>query len=215
MGRPRRIHFPGAYYHVTARGNNKAKIFLSTEDKLRYKKRIQHTKEKFNFRLYSYTIIPNHPHLYLQIDEEALSNIMHSISTSYGKYFNHKYERVGHVFQSRYYARLVDSDEYSLNVVRYIHRNSVEAGLVDHPDEYPWCSHQNYIGAAEDDLVDTEFILRMFSDDPDHARRLYKDFMSSDDDWDPGDYTEKESNIPVLGGTSWRAEIRDRIGSDK
>lgn len=87
----------------------------------------------------------------------------------------------GHLFQGRHDARLVDTDPYFLDVLRYIHRNPVTAGLVDHAEAYRWSSHRAYLGLEDTPWLTTEFGLRMFSEDPRDARAAYVRFMTVSD----------------------------------
>jgi putative transposase len=121
----------------------------------------------------------NHLHLLIEIQETPLSKILQGINQSYTTYFNRKYKTVGHLFQGRYKAILCDRDEYLLSLVKYIHFNPVRAKIVKTPDEYQWSSHHGYIKKTDKvTIVDTDQILRMFSEDKQRARKLYSAYMS-------------------------------------
>ncbi len=141
-------------YHCYNRGVEKRTIFVDDQDygvflnrlkqmladpetlKAEFKKR-ELVKSFFGrIELRSYCLMPNHFHLLLyQHDEEAIADFMRTLSTSYAMYFNKRYERVGHLYQGRYKARRIDSDEYSLHISRYIHLNpqNLEGGYKRYP----------------------------------------------------------------------------------
>jgi putative transposase len=122
----------------------------------------------------------NHLHLLIETQETPLSKILQGINQSYTTYFNRKYKTVGHLFQGRYKAILCDRDEYLLSLVKYIHLNPVRAKIVKTPDEYQWSSHHSYIKKTDKvTIVDTDQVLRMFSEDKQRARKLYSAYMSN------------------------------------
>ena len=176
MARPPRIEFSGAFYHVIVRGNQRQDIFLDEQDRLEYLSRVAHYKEKSGFILYAYVLMSNHVHLLIETPKAPLSRIMQLINFTYTRYFNRKYGKVGHLFQGRYKAILCDRDKYLLGLVRYIHLNPVRAKIVSLPHEYLWSSHSEYI-ALKKGLVDTNRVLRLFSESVSQARRLYREFV--------------------------------------
>lgn len=145
MPRKPRVHFPGAVYHVVARGNNQEKIFASDKDKQYYLHKIGEYRKRFGFTLLIYVIMDNRAHMVLQVGKDPLSQIMRLLQHSYAVFFNRKYERCGHVFENRFKAFLCDDDRYLLALIRYIHRNPLEAGLSTALD-YKWSSHGYYAG---------------------------------------------------------------------
>ena len=125
MARKPRIHFPGALYHVIARGNRRQGIFRDDKDLQRFLTYLSDVKSRFPFRLYAYGLMKNHLHLLIEVDEVPLSRIMHSLLFGYAGYFNRRYGEAGHLFQGRYKAIVCDKDAYLLELVRYIHLNPV------------------------------------------------------------------------------------------
>lgn len=177
MTRKPRIEFKGCLYHVITKGNNGDFILEKAEDKLMYLHLIQKYKERYPFKLYAYCIMDNHVHLLIEQEEMALSKIMQGIQQSYTQKFNKKYERTGHVFQQRYRAEICNKESYLLHLIRYIHNNPCKAGL-EGGLNYRWSSHKIYIGNADSELVDIEYILKHFSDDKRRSVSKYKDFMN-------------------------------------
>lgn len=140
MPRRPRIHYPGAIYHVTARGVDKRAIFFDSEDYKRYAATQARTISMFGARLIAYCLMPNHTHLAIKVGSISLSRIMHRILGFTALSFNGKYQRVGHLFQGRHSAYLVTHERYLQNLVRYIHQNPVRAKLVRRPKDWAWSS---------------------------------------------------------------------------
>jgi len=177
MPRRPRIYAPGLLYHVIARGNHKQRIFFDEQDYRTYLNRIVNTLEKYFFRLYAYILMPNHIHLLLEVLKTPLSKIMQIIQQRYTQYFNKKYKKVGHLFQGRYKAIICQEDAYLLELVLYIHVNSVRAGLVEDPIDYPWSSHKMYLDKNCENWLDRDAVLIQFSKQIKTAQRLYRDFV--------------------------------------
>lgn len=176
MARKPRIEFPGAFYHVIIRGNNRQDIFLEEHDYQQFLKRLRKYKKLYFFVLYAFVLMKNHVHMLLETTSTPLSKVMQGIDQSYTQYFNAKYRQVGHILQGRYKAILCDKDSYFLELVRYIHLNPDRAGIINSL-QYPWSGHQEYMGKTKNALVDTGFLLEYFSPDKNEARRSYQSFI--------------------------------------
>ena len=176
MARPPRIEFPGAFYHIIVRGNQRQDIFGDDRDRIEYLKRLGRYKREREFFLYAYVLMRNHVHLLIETVNTPVSKIMQLINFTYTQYFNKRYCKVGHLFQGRYKSIVCDRDQYLLSLVRYIHLNPVRAGLVKEPEGYRWSGHQEYLGDREP-LVDTGRVLGMFSEKVSQARRRYRNFV--------------------------------------
>jgi len=177
MARKPRIHFPGALYHIIARGNRRQGIFLNKKDLQRFLTYLSACKNRFPFRLYAYALLRNHLHLLIEVEETPLSKIMQSLLFAYASYFNRRVGEVGHLFQGRYKAILCDKDGYLLELVRYIHLNPVRAKIVKKPEDYAWTGHLSYLGRVTQDLIDEGFVLDQFSENRSLARRKYHEFV--------------------------------------
>ena len=177
MARKPRIHYPGALYHVIARGNQRQDIFVSEADFRTYLAYLSEYKEKYHFHLYAYTLMKNHLHLLLEVEQIPLSRIMHVIQFRYTRYFNKRYGKVGHLFQGRYRAILCDKDAYLLELVRYIHLNPIRAKAVDDTERYPWTAHLIYLGKQKNDLIDQDLVFSQLSAQRLPARRAYLQFV--------------------------------------
>ena len=141
MARTPRIHFPGAFYHVMLRGKGGADIFLDEQDHSRFYLLLQESVERFGSRVHAFCLMDNHVHLVLQVGTIPLSRMLQNLSFRHARWINWRRKTVGHVFQGRYQAILIDADNYLLQLVAYLHLNPLRAGMVKRPEDYPWSSH--------------------------------------------------------------------------
>jgi len=179
MTRKPRVHFPGAFYHVIARGNGGQKIFRDKQDYKSYLSFLKEYKARFHFVLYAYTLMPNHLHLLLEMSETPLSRLMQILQFRYTRNYNIKYKKWGHLFQGRYKAIVCEKDSYFLELSAYLHLNPVRAGLVERPHQYPWSSYRFYVREGKNTLVDGDFLLTQFSHNKKRARSAYGRFVGS------------------------------------
>jgi putative transposase len=177
MARKPRISYPGALHHIIVRGNHKEEIFLHDRDRQRFIELLKEYHERYLFKCYAYTLMPNHIHLLIEEGDIPLSKIMQGINQSYTQYFNTKYEKAGHLFQGRYKTILCDKDRYLIILVRYIHLNPVRALLVKRPEQYKWSSHNAYLYGGKESFIETEFVLSLFSSQKKQAIKRYKSFI--------------------------------------
>ncbi len=155
MSRFGRPLFTNVMYHVTSRGNNKQPVFLEDLDFQRYLRYLKKYKKKFETRLYSFCLMPNHVHLLVcPNNKENLKKFMHGVNMSYAKYFNYKYNKVGHIWQNRYLSRLISKDEYFINCINYIEFNPIRAKLTDRVETYPWSSYSARALDEQSDFID-------------------------------------------------------------
>jgi REP-associated tyrosine transposase len=180
MARPLRITFPGAFYHVASRGNERKAVFKSLRDRKKFLEYLESATQRYDARIHAYCLMDNHYHLLLETPSGNLSQIMRHINGAYTTYFNVKRGRSGHLFQGRYKAILVDIDEYAKELSRYIHLNPVRAKIVETPEEYDWSSYQFYIGkqgAAK--WLYRDFILGYFGKKIASAQKGYQKFVNA------------------------------------
>lgn len=180
MARQPRVEYPGALYHVIARGNQRRDVFHDDMDRLRYLAKLRAYKQRYAFQLHAYVLMTNHVHLLLEPQQIPLAKIMQGLHQSYTQGYNRRYGAVGHVFQGRYQAILCDRDPYLLALVRYIHLNPVRARLVREPAEFPWSGHRAYLDSGRDGLVDTETVLGLLGGRRAQAQRQYQAFVAED-----------------------------------
>jgi len=178
MGRPLRIQYPGAWYHVTSRGNEKRSIFKSNKDREKFLSYLNTAHERYGAIIHVYCLMTNHYHLLLETPRSNLSQILHHINGAYTNYFNAKWHRSGHLFQGRYMAIVIEKDSYCEELSRYIHLNPVRAGIVDEPLNYPWTSYPYYIGIKnKPSWLKTDNVLGYFDKNLIVAQKLYRRFV--------------------------------------
>jgi REP element-mobilizing transposase RayT len=177
MARKPRVHFPNAFYHVIARGNQRQDLFLDGEDYQVYLSYLSQYKVQYQFHVYAYALMKNHVHLLLEVGETPLSRLMQVLQFRYARYFNRRYGKVGHLFQGRYKAILCERDSYLLELIRYIHLNPVRSRAVKDLEKYRWTSHLNYLGRVRDGLIDEGLILIQFGRSRAIAQRRYREFV--------------------------------------
>lgn len=132
-------------YHVVSRGVGRQIMFEDDDDRRRYLDLLQREASRHHCSILAWCIMDNHVHLLLQAELNELSESMRVINSSYAMYFNKRYERVGHLMQGRFKSEPVNTDEYLLTVVRYIHQNPEKAGIAKTSD-YAWSSYREYVG---------------------------------------------------------------------
>jgi len=148
MGRPLRIEYSGAIYHATSRGDRQEPIFRDADDKRLLLDIVDQAMGRLDAEMFAFCLMGNHYHFVLRTRKPNLSRLMRHINGEYTRAFNKRHGLVGHVFQGRYHAILVDSDAYLINACRYVELNPVRAGLVDSVDAWPWSSYRAHLGLA-------------------------------------------------------------------
>ena len=178
MARPPRLHLAGGLYHVILRGNARQDIFFDDDDRHRFYRLLDQGVKRFGHRVHAFCCMSNHVHLAVQAGEAPLSRAMHNLAFRYTRWINHRQQRVGHLFQGRYKAILVDADSYLLELVRYIHLNPVRARLVSDPARYRWSSHRAYLDHEAIPWLTTDWVLSQFGQRASTARRAYQRFVA-------------------------------------
>ena len=215
MARPLRIEYEGAVYHVTARGNDRGKIFFSKRDYEKFKEYITAAKEKYGLILHSYVLMTNHYHLIIETPETNLSKIMHYINSSYTTYTNIKRKRKGHLFQGRYKAILVDKDHYLLELSRYIHLNPVRANMAQNPGAYPYSSYKSYVTELAENIVSRDTILEMLTTRRKEALERYRNFVESALEEEIASPLQKVYGGMILGDEGFIRDTLARLESER
>lgn len=180
MSRSSRIVYPGAIYHIIQRGNNKDYILQEDKHKGFFIKQIKEYNIKFDFQLLAYVIMDNHYHLLIKTNNDSISDIMFYLNNTVGKYLGRELNRTGHIFQGRFTSELVDTDAYLIWCLRYIHRNPVKAHMCKNVDSYKWSSHYYYRKGISS-FVDSDFILKVISENKRLAIKQYLELVNRDD----------------------------------
>lgn len=147
MTRPLRLEFPGALYHVTSRGNRGHPIYRHDGDRRLWLEVLAHVCERHHFVIHSFCQMTNHFHLLVETVEGNLSQGMRQLNGLYSQEINRRHDLVGHLFQGRYKAILVQKESYLLEVSRYIVLNPLRARMVSSLDEWRWSSHHYMVRA--------------------------------------------------------------------
>lgn len=197
MGRPKRIQYAGACYLVILQGNNRQSLFLSNQDRRRFLSLLRHYKECSGLKVYAYSLLGNSVNLLIETAEPNLSAVMQGFNTAYTKYFNAAHNAVGHVFQGRYRAYLVDKETHLAEMTRYVHLACIRDALQDKPWRYQWSSCAAYVEAErQEPLVDSLVVLRKFGNGRLKQSvgylRSIKDRMK----------TAADQILPVMGGVA-------------
>ncbi len=223
MARPIRVEFPGAVYHVMARGNERRAIFRDDQDRRRFLHTVEQTVERFGLRVHAFCLMPNHYHLLVGTPRANLSQALGWLQVTYTVRFNRRHRRSGHLFQGRFKAQLVEADGYAQWLVEYLHLNPVRprrkeeliaAERAAELDAYPWSSHGDYAGLRR---APTKWLcldwLRYWGADRVAARRGYRQRIAAafaagrlKSPW------EQVRGGLVLGGDELRRRVAQVIG---
>jgi len=187
-----------AYYHVFNRGVDKRNVFPAKSHFVRFLKAIRNildtgsatnrsphnqslalnSTESYQppIAIICYCLMPNHYHFLLyQKSENAISEFMHKLDTSYTKFFDLNHKRTGRVFEYTFKAKRIESDEQLLHVSRYIHLNPLIAGITSTLSTYRWSSYPDYIGLQSGTLCEKNPVLGHFHNDP----KKYEAFVNN------------------------------------
>ncbi len=166
MSRLPRNYMKTPFFHIITQGIEKRFIFEKPEDIKYYIKIMYKIKEEHNINIIAYCIMNNHTHMLVETQViEQLSKYMQRINTTYGKYYNKKYNRVGYVFRDRYKAEGIYSEKHLYNCIKYIHNNPVKAGICNKAEEYPYSNYkmmrtefkEKYSSMAKSDYSNVEY----------------------------------------------------------
>lgn len=211
MGRALRIEYPSAFYHITSRGNERRPIFRAKENYERFIGYLESSTERYGAQIHCFCLMPNHYHLLLETPRGNLQAILHHLNTAYTNYFNRKTRRVGHLFQGRYRAILVEKDSYALELSRYIHLNPVRAKLVDHPSQYPWSSYLVYAEKIQRwDWLRINFILDQMSSNRTRGQRRYREYVKDGIEEESPGPLEKVVASTLLGSEKFMNWVREK-----
>jgi REP element-mobilizing transposase RayT len=212
MGRPLRIEYAGALYHITSRGNEKKEIFLDDADRTKFLQILEDYHDRYGILIHGYVLMDNHYHLILETPQGNLLKVMHGINGSYTGYFNRRYKRSGHLFQGRYRGILIERDAYLVSLSRYIHLNPVRAGIVVKPEEYRWSSYPGYLNEEKgQEWVEYSWVLAQFGDEEDKARRGYRNSVEEVLKTRIENPMNKLYGKMVLGEKSFIEKIREMV----
>ena len=186
MARRIRLDGPSVAHHVMVRGVGGSAIFLDGGDRQDFVDRLCRLFPECGARCFAWVLLSNHAHLVLQTDAGALSRVMRRLNTGYAVRFNRRQGRRGYLFMDRFRSRIVQNDADLVGLIRYVHQNPIEAGLVRSLDElaaYPWSGHGALVGTREAlPFESIGAVLSLFDDDPGRARSALLAWMARDDE---------------------------------
>jgi len=216
MPRQLRIEYPGAFYHVYSRGNQKQPIFFSDDDRYYFLKILRDANERLGVIVHLYCLMNTHYHLTLETPESNLSQIMHFINTAYSIYLNKKHERCGHLFQGRFKAILIQADAYARTLAVYIHGNPVRKKIVSHAEEYSWSSCQDYYGMrTPTPWLDMSFIMNAFGNSLEALKREHERYLGTADETRIEEEIRSASKLGIMGSDDFIDEVRRSYLKDR
>ncbi|MCL4471422.1 MAG: transposase [Gammaproteobacteria bacterium] len=178
MARPLRLEFSGALYHVTSRGDRREDIFLSDDDRSDWLEVLGTVCARFNWVVHAFCQMTNHYHLLVETVDGNLSGGMRQLNGLYTQRFNRRHGLVGHLFQGRYKAILVQKEAYLLELTRYVVLNPLRADMVESLEDWRWSSYPFIMGhAAPPSWLDTDWLLGQFGSQRGKALKAYRQFV--------------------------------------
>ncbi len=197
-------------------GRRDERIFLDNRDYERFVELLKETAELWNLRVSAYCLMPNHYHLLVQTPDANISRCMQHINGVYTQRYNRRHQCEGQLFRGRYKSILVDADSYLLQLVRYIHRNPLRAGLIDSLKRYAWSSHKGYLSsAARWSWLHKDYVLSMLSRDKANRLRTYRHFVAMNDEDGIIRMYERKRWPSFLGSEGFVNSIKEKFFSRK
>lgn len=198
MPRPLRIEFENAWYHVMNRGANKQVIFKTDSHRNLFYTLLSEVSDRFKIEIHAFCLMSNHYHLLVKTPYANLGKAMRHLDGLYTQRFNRITNRDGALFRGRYKAILIESDQYLLQVSRYIHLNPVEAKLSDNPVDYKWSSYRAYINKTLSIAwLKTTFILNQMNGS--NKLSVYESFVTDGIDSETKMFYSKKHTSTVYG----------------
>lgn len=214
MARPLRLEFRGALYHVTSRGDGQEAIYRDDTDRRLCLEVLAHTVERYNWTVHAWCLMGNHYHLLIETPDSNLALGMRHFNGVYTQRFNRRHGRVGHVFQGRYKAILVQKDSYLLELARYIVLNPVRAGMVRGPKDWPWSSYRATAGLTTAPAwLQTDWVLSAFGQRTSNAQVRYRAFVA-EGKHQPSPWEQLKNQI-YLGSDAFVDKMQNRLAPDK
>ena len=176
MPRIARKYCPDGLFHVMSQGINKDFIFNSTDDLNFYRMLMYKYAKQFKIEIIAYALMNNHVHLLIKAEKiKSLSNYMHIVNQIYAQHYNRTSGHIGHVFRDRYKSELIDTYDYFLNCVAYIHNNPVKAGLCESPADYQYSTYSKYV--QNPNLINNVFGLSLSGFIELHSKKIHPDYI--------------------------------------
>ena len=178
MARPLRIELAGGLYHVTSRGDRREDIYIGDADREAWLSVFAQVCARFNWRCHAWCQMTNHYHIVIETAEANLAQGMRQLNGVYTQYVNRTQNRVGHVFQGRYKAILVEKEGHLLELARYVVLNPLRAGMTQNVADWSWSSYGAMVGTTPcPEWLETDWFLGQFSPQRNTAQSQYIDFV--------------------------------------
>jgi REP element-mobilizing transposase RayT len=214
MARPLRLEFAGALYHVTARGDGREDIYRADGDRRLFLDVLGEVWERCGWKVHAYCLMTNHYHLLVETPDANLAKGMRQLNGVYTQRFNRTYERVGHVFQGRYKAILVQKETYLLELARYVVLNPVRARMVRRTGDWPWSSDRAMVGeAAAPQWLQRRCILALFGETEGEAVAHYARFVA-EGKGQPAPWERLKQQV-FLGSDAFVEAMRRKVPTDR
>lgn len=180
MSRHARQRSQSGVYHVILRGINRQAFFEDDDDREKFLSCLLYYKKVCDYVVYGYCLMDNHIHLLIKEGTESIGNVMKRIGVSYVLWYNRKYARCGPLFQDRFKSEVVETDEYLLTALRYIHQNPLKAGIIKDIAKYRWSSYAEYVGKSR--IIETSLIEGSFAEQRKKFITRFVEFMNEQSD---------------------------------
>lgn len=214
MARPLRLEFTGALYHITSRGDRREDIYEDDTDRKTFLSVLNNICDTYNWVCHAYCLMGNHYHLLIETPDANLSRGMRQLNGVYTQKYNRAHGRVGHVFQGRYKAILVEKENYLLELSRYIVLNPVRAGMTRSARDWPWSSYRATVGQRKGlKCLNAEWILAAFGKRKSVAIERYKIFVT-EGKGQPSPWTLLQHQV-YLGSEQFIEKMQSFIDEDK
>jgi len=211
MSRPLRIEFPGAWYHVMNRGRRSEAIFSEKEDYSEFLDLLIEISEIWNANIAAYCLMSNHYHVLLQTPEGNISRCMRHLNGLYTQKFNRRHGFDGQLFRGRYKSILVCNDSHLLQLVRYIHKNPVKAGMVKEMQNYEWSSYKGYLSYSRKwKWLHKDYIFSMITPKKKGRLKPFIEFMQDDDSQEVTNLFSKKNLPSIFGPESFMTKIKEK-----
>ncbi len=180
MARPLRIEYSGAVYHITSRGNARKPIFKDDQDRHNFLAVLKLVNERYHWFCHAYCLMDNHYHLIIETPEGNLSQGMRQLNGVYTQTFNKRHHRIGHIFQGRYKAILIQKESHLLEVSRYVVLNPVRARAVQSLEGWRWSSYHGTAGSGKSHAcLTSDWILGQLATRRGQAQAKYREFVKA------------------------------------
>ena len=198
------------------RGRRGEEIFLGKIDYTAFIDLLKELVEDYNMKIAAYSLLPNHYHLLAQTPDANISRAIRHLNGVYTQKFNRIHHCDGQLFRGRYKSILVEGDSYLMELVRYIHRNPLEAGLVDNLQKYTWSSHKGYLSSAKKwGWLHKDYILSFFAKKRVEGIKAYRQFVSKEAPDKINEILGRRKLPTIMGSEDFIDRIKARFFSNK